>query len=84
MTEGVPAGGSTAADNPPPTRGEWPEDGRAGAVTDVPLLSRVAHDRGHLARALPDPAQGRPVRVLRVDDRRAVPGYEGDTGPELL
>jgi NAD+ diphosphatase len=79
----VPPGGSTAADNPPP-RGDWPEDRRAGAVTDVPLLSRVAHDRGHLARALADPAQGRPVRVLRVDERRAVPVREGTQGPELV
>ena len=80
----VPPGGSTPADNPPPARGDWPEDRHAGPVTDVPLLSRVAHDRGHLARALPDPAQGRPVRVLRVDDQRAVPVHEGPTGPELL
>ena len=80
----VPPGGSTAADNPPPPRGDWPEDRHAGPVTDVPLLSRVGHDRGHLARALPDPAQGRPVRVLRVDDQRAVPLLEGAAGPELL
>ena len=79
----VPPGGSTPADNPPPARGDWPEDRRAGATTDVPLLSRVAHDRGHLARQLPDPAQGRPVRVLRVDDQRAVPVHEGPHGPEL-
>jgi NAD+ diphosphatase len=81
----VPAGGSSPADNPPPAaRGDWPEDRRAGAVTDVPLLSRAAHDRGHLSRALPDPAQGRPVRVLRVDDRRTVPVLEGVSGPELV
>jgi NAD+ diphosphatase len=81
----VPAGGSTPADNPPPpARGDWPEDRTAGAVTDVPLLSRAAHDRGHLLRTLPDPAQGRPVRVLRVDERRTVPVHEGPDGPELL
>ena len=80
----VPPGGSTPADNPPPARGDWPEDRRAGATTDVPLLSRTAHDRGNLERLLPDPAQGRPVRVLRVDERRAVPVREGDSGPELL
>jgi NAD+ diphosphatase len=79
----VPPGGSTPADNPP-TRGEWPEDRHAGTVTDVPLLSRAAHDRDHLARALPDPAQGRPVRVLRVDEQRTVPVVEGAAGPELL
>ena len=79
----VPPGGSTPADNPPPARSDWPEDRRAGTTTDVPLLSRVAHDRGHLARLLPDPAQGRPVRVLLVDDQRAVPVHEGPRGPEL-
>jgi len=79
----VPAGGSTPADNPPPARGDWPEDRWAGAVPDVPLLSRTAHDRGHLARSLPDPAQGRPVRVLRVDERRTVPVHEGPDGPQL-
>ena len=86
MTRGerVPPGGSTTADNPPPGRGDWPEDRRAGQVTEVPLLSRAAHDRGHLARTLPDPAQGRPVRVLRVDDRRTVPVAEGEKGPELV
>jgi NAD+ diphosphatase len=82
----VPAGGSTPADNPPPAtrRGDWPEDRRAGATTDVPLLSRIGHDRGHLARSLPDPAEGRPVRVLLVDERRTVPVREGDAGPELV
>jgi NAD+ diphosphatase len=84
VSDTVPPGGSTAADNPPPARGEWPEDRRAGAVTDVPLLSRAVHDRGHLSRALPDPAQGRPVRVLRVDERRTVPVHEGPQGPELV
>ncbi|KGH44739.1 MULTISPECIES: NAD(+) diphosphatase [Modestobacter] len=81
----VPPGGSTPADNPPPpARGDWPEDRHAGAVTEVPLLSRTAHDRGHLARSLPDPAQGRPVRVLRVDERRTAPVHEGPAGPELV
>jgi NAD+ diphosphatase len=81
----VPDGGSTTADNPPPpTRGEWPDDSRAGAVTDVPLLSRTAHDRGHLERLLPDPARGRPVQVLLVDDQRNVPVHEGPQGPELV
>jgi NAD+ diphosphatase len=80
----VPDGGSTTADNPPPTRGEWPDDSRAGAVTDVPLLSRTAHDRGHLERLLPDPARGKPVQVLLVDDQRNVPVHEGPQGPELV
>jgi NAD+ diphosphatase len=48
------------------------------------VLSRVAHDRAHLARALPDPAQGRPVRVLVVDEKRAVPVAEGSEGPRLV
>ena len=80
----VPPGGSSPADNPPPPRGDWPEDRRAGQVTDVPLLSRAAHDRGHLARSLPDPAQGRRVRVLRVDEQRTVPVHEGPAGPQLV
>ncbi|WP_369135554.1 NAD(+) diphosphatase [Modestobacter sp. I12A-02662] len=81
----VPAGGSTPADNPPPAaRGDWPEDRRVGRTTDVPLLSRTGHDRGHLARSLPDPAEGRPVRVLLVDERRTVPVREGGAGPELV
>jgi NAD+ diphosphatase len=80
----VPPGGSTTADNPPPAPGDWPEDRHAGAVTDVPLLSRTAHDRGHLSRGLPDPARGRPVRVLRVDERRTVPVHEGPQGLELV
>ncbi|MCW2696115.1 MAG: nudC [Modestobacter sp.] len=89
-TAGVPAGGSTPADNPPPdarpapvTTAEWPTT-MTSAPTSVPLLSRAAHDRGHLARALADPAQGRPVRVLTVDERRAVPVHEGVAGPELV
>jgi NAD+ diphosphatase len=50
----------------------------------VPVLSRVAHDRSHLARALPDPAGGRPVRVLTVDSHRTVPVQETPAGPRLL
>ncbi len=89
-TDGVPAGGSTPADNPPPVAGqvpitaaEWPTT-TTSAPMAVPLLSRAAHDRGHLARALADPAQGRPVRVLTVDERRSVPVQEGASGPELV
>jgi NAD+ diphosphatase len=48
------------------------------------VLSRVAHDRAHLARSLPDPTGGRPVRVLTVDARRTVPVSEGPTGPQLV
>jgi NAD+ diphosphatase len=82
--EAVPVGGSTAADNPPPSvTPEWPVT-TGFQPTAVPLLSRAAHDRGHLARSLADPAQGRPVRVLTVDERRAVPVREGSTGPELV
>ena len=35
-------------------RGAWPE-GTPARPAIVPVLSRVAHDRAHLARALPDP-----------------------------
>ncbi|TFV52331.1 NAD(+) diphosphatase [Blastococcus sp. TF02A-35] len=49
-----------------------------------PLLSRAAHDRAHLARSLPDPARGRPVRVLTVDPQRTVPVQEGPSGPALV
>ena len=48
------------------------------------MLSRTAHDRAHLSRALPDPTGGRPVRVLTVDAHRAVPVEEGPTGPRLI
>ncbi|MGY1719619.1 MULTISPECIES: NAD(+) diphosphatase [unclassified Blastococcus] len=51
---------------------------------DGPLLSRVAHDRAHLARVLPDPTGGRPVRVLTVDAARTVPVAEGPDGPRLV
>jgi NAD+ diphosphatase len=83
----VPAGGSTPADNPAPEQQGaavvWPDGGptKPGAV---PVLSRSAHDRSHLARGLADPTGGRPVLVLTVDDRRAVPVEEGDTGPQLV
>jgi NAD+ diphosphatase len=61
----------------------WPE--HTGPSTgDVPVLSRVAHDRGHLARALPDPTGGRPVRVLTVDGDRTVPVQEDAAGPRLI
>jgi NAD+ diphosphatase len=80
----VPTGGSTPADPRPPVRGEWPDDARAGRPTAVPLLSRTAHDRDHLGRLLDDPAQGGPVRVLHVDEKRAVPVREGERGPELV
>ena len=84
----VPAGGSTPADNPPPTlnpvtEASWAEDTRASDGV-VPVLSRVAHDRGHLARSLPDPTGGRPVRVLTVDGKRTVPVAEGPDGPQLV
>jgi NAD+ diphosphatase len=61
----------------------WPEGG-APSSGAVPVLSRVAHDRDHKARALPDPARGRPVRVLTVTQERTVPVAEGDAGPRLL
>ncbi|SNR74964.1 NAD(+) diphosphatase [Blastococcus mobilis] len=51
---------------------------------EAPVLSRAAHDRAHLARSLPDPAGGRPVRVLTVDAQRTVPVSEGPTGPQLV
>jgi NAD+ diphosphatase len=61
----------------------WPE-GTGPSRGDVPVLSRVAHDRAHLARSLPDPTGGRPVRVLTVDARRTVPVTEGPDGPRLV
>jgi NAD+ diphosphatase len=48
------------------------------------VLSRAAHDRAHLARKLPDPADGRPVRVLTVDGARTVPVHEAANGPRLI
>ena len=84
----VPAGGSTPADNPSPSQrrmseASWPEHTRDSDGV-VPVLSRVAHDRAHLARTLPDPTGGRPVRVLTVDGTRSVPVIEGPTGPRLV
>jgi NAD+ diphosphatase len=61
----------------------WPE-GTGPSEGEVPVLSRVAHDRAHLARSLPDPTTGRPVRVLTVDAQRSVPVCEGPTGPQLI
>jgi NAD+ diphosphatase len=84
----VPAGGSTAADNPPPEERSaaeiaWPE-GSPASTGAVPVLSRVAHDRAHLSRSLPDPTGGRPVLVLTVDERRTVPVEEDGGRPRLL
>ena len=81
----VPDGGSGPADNPPPAGDgvSWPESSPSPAGA-VPVLSRSAHDRSHLARLLPDPAGGRPVRVLTVDERRTVPVEEAEGGPRLL
>ena len=61
----------------------WPE-GTPATTGVVPVLARIAHDRAHLSRALPDPTGGRPVRVLLVDPQRTVPVVEGADGPELL
>ena len=60
----------------------WPE-GTPADVGPVPVLARIAHDRAHLSRSLPDPAGGRPVRVLVVDSRGTVPVTEGPEGPQL-
>ncbi|SDX77680.1 NAD+ diphosphatase [Geodermatophilus africanus] len=81
----VPDGGSTPADNPPPSGDgvSWPESSPSPAGA-VPVLSRSAHDRSHLARSLPDPTGGRPVRVLTVDERRTVPVEEDGDRPRLL
>jgi NAD+ diphosphatase len=83
----VPPGGSTAADNPPPgdrvTEASWPEGTRPSSGA-VPVLSRTAHDRAHLARAVPDPTGGRPVLLLTVDAQRAVPVEDGPDGPRLI
>jgi NAD+ diphosphatase len=64
-------------------RSAWPED-TPPSHGDVPVLSRAAHDRAHLARSMTDPAQGRPVRLLTVDDERAVPVREDTGGPRLV
>lgn len=64
-------------------RSAWPESSPA-TTGRIPVLSRSAHDRAHDRRALPDPAEGRPVRLLTVDERRAVPVVEGPSGPALV
>ena len=61
----------------------WPE-GSPPSTGSAPVLSRAAHDRAHLARKLPDPADGRPVRVLTVDGARTVPVHEAANGPRLI
>ena len=60
----------------------WPE-GAPADIGAVPVLARIAHDRAHLSRSLPDPAGGRPVRVLLVDPKGTVPVVEGPDGPQL-
>ena len=77
----VPAAGGSGPEDV--TAGQWAEAGPSRPL-EVPVLSRVAHDRAHLARALPDPTGGRPVQVLTMDAARAVPVHEGPAGPELL
>jgi NAD+ diphosphatase len=78
---------STRDDNPPlhtpVTESSWPVGTRATSGP-LPVLSRVAHDRAHQARLLADPTGGRPVRVLTVDARRAVPVQETSSGPRLV
>jgi NAD+ diphosphatase len=61
----------------------WPE-GTPSSTGIVPVLSRTAHDRAHLARSLPDPTGGRPVRVLTVDRDRTAPVREDADGPRLV
>ena len=50
----------------------------------IPVLSRAAHDRAHLARALPDPARGRSVHVLTIDSERSAPVRDTPGGPSLV
>ena len=50
----------------------------------VPVLSRVAHDRSHLSRSLPDPARGRRVRVLTVTREGTVPVAGDGAAPRLV
>jgi NAD+ diphosphatase len=78
----VPEGGSTPADVAPGPDA-WANDQRATSGL-VPVLARSAHDRAHLARALPDPTGGRPVRVLTVDPRGAVPVRRTSGTPRLV
>jgi NAD+ diphosphatase len=61
----------------------WPE-GTPDSTGAVPVLSRTAHDRGHLFRGRPDPCGGRPVRVLVVDRERTAPVREDSDGPRLI
>jgi NAD+ diphosphatase len=79
--------GSTPAHDPtgagPGSEPAWLMDSRASSGV-VPVLARSAHDRAHLARSLPDPAGGRPVRVLTVDRNRTVPIAEAADGPRLM
>jgi NAD+ diphosphatase len=79
----APEPADPAPAEPPVTRGSWPE-GTRPTTGVVPVLSRSAHDRAHALRALPDPARGRPVRVLTVDERRTVPVAEDGAGPRLV
>jgi NAD+ diphosphatase len=62
---------------------QWPE-ASPPSTGSVPVLSRVAHDRAHTARSLPDPAQGRPVRLLTVTAEGTVPVVEGEETPRLV
>ena len=78
----VPEGGSTPADVAP-VPDAWGDDTRATTGV-VPVLSRSAHDRAHLSRALDDPTGGRPVRVLTVDPRGAVPVIRTSGSPRLV
>jgi NAD+ diphosphatase len=78
----TPAQGAGAGGEAVP-RSAWPERSRPTRGR-IPVLSRSAHDRAHRARLLPDPTGGRPVRVLTVDERRAVPVREGPDGPCLV
>jgi NAD+ diphosphatase len=58
--------------------------GRGPSTARVPVLSRVAHDRSHLSRSLPDPARGRPVRVLAVTREGTAPVAEDGGTPRLV
>jgi NAD+ diphosphatase len=62
---------------------QWPVSAHP-SPGPVPVLSRVAHDRNHTARSLPDPAQGRPVRVLTVSPEGTVPVEDGADRPRLV
>jgi NAD+ diphosphatase len=64
-------------------RSAWPEGSRR-TTGSLPVLSRSAHDRSHRARLLADPCGGRPVRVLTVTEKRAVPVQETPDGPRLI